>query len=142
MASRAAGYVQVRREQADGRHLRHGLGEERPPQARPLPRPLLRRRRHTRPARQQGKQEERRWNRHYTRRSCDGVHARVQGAVSVRFLLHGTSFCFVCCHLASGGEEGDALLRNADAADIFARTSFHGAVLSPEELPKKILDHE
>jgi hypothetical protein len=76
------------------------------------------------------------------RHSHDGVHARVQGAVSVRFLLHGTSFCFVCCHLASGGEEGDALLRNADAADILARTSFHGAALSPEELPKRILDHE
>jgi hypothetical protein len=60
-------------------------------------------------------------------------------------LLHGTSFCFVCCHLASGGEEGDALLRNADAADILSRTSFRGdgaVAPSPEELPKKILDHE
>jgi phosphatidylinositol-bisphosphatase len=63
----------------------------------------------------------------------------------VRFLLHGTSFCFVCCHLASGGEEGDALRRNADAADILSRTSFlssGGAPAAPDELPKKILGHE
>jgi phosphatidylinositol-bisphosphatase len=68
-----------------------------------------------------------------------------QGAVSVRFLLHGTSFCFVCCHLASGGEDSDALRRNADAADILSRTSFlcsGGAPAAPYELPKKILGHE
>jgi len=66
--------------------------------------------------------------------------------VSVRFLLHGTSFCFVCCHLASGGGGGDALRRNADAAYILARTSFLNSggapAPAPEELPRKILDHE
>lgn len=71
--------------------------------------------------------------------------------MSVRFLLHGTSFCFVCCHLASGGKDGDAQLRNADAADILSRTTFRrrtGATAAasppPEELPlpRKILDHE
>jgi hypothetical protein len=66
--------------------------------------------------------------------------------VSVRFLLHGTSFCFVCCHLASGGEDGDALRRNADAAGIVSRTSFSGRRdgLTQEELqlPRKIFDHE
>ncbi|XP_062190909.1 type IV inositol polyphosphate 5-phosphatase 9-like [Phragmites australis] len=75
-----------------------------------------------------------------------GVLGRLgnKGAVSVRFLLHGTSFCFVCCHLASGGEEGDALLRNDDAASILSRTSFQGSggAPAPQELPKNILDHD
>ncbi|KAL6655632.1 hypothetical protein ACP70R_006458 [Stipagrostis hirtigluma subsp. patula] len=63
-----------------------------------------------------------------------------KGSVSVRFMLHETSFCFVCCHLASGGKEGDVLLRNLDIADILARTRFPcGAT---QELPEKILDHE
>jgi hypothetical protein len=69
----------------------------------------------------------------------------LQGAVSVRFLLHGTSFCFVCCHLASGSKDGDVLLRNVDATDILSRTSFrcHRSMAAPEEeLPTKILDHE
>ncbi|TVU05810.1 hypothetical protein EJB05_48994, partial [Eragrostis curvula] len=70
-----------------------------------------------------------------------------KGAVSVRFFVHGTSFCFVCCHLDSGGEDGDALLRNTDAASVLSRTSFHGhghgGAPPPEEpLPKNILDHE
>jgi hypothetical protein len=50
------------------------------------------------------------------------------------------SFCIVCCHLASGGKQGDVLLRNFDAADILARTTFHGD--GNKKLPKKILDHE
>lgn len=69
----------------------------------------------------------------------------MQGAVSVRFLLHGTSFCFVCCHLASGSKDGDVLLRNVDAADILSRTSFRRRTAAPapdEELPTKILDHD
>ncbi|KAL6862408.1 hypothetical protein ACP4OV_016749 [Aristida adscensionis] len=75
-----------------------------------------------------------------------GVLGRLgnKGAVTVRFMLHGTSFCFVCCHLASGGDDGDALLRNADVAGILSRTSFHGRGGAPaaQELPKKILDHD
>lgn len=69
-----------------------------------------------------------------------GVLGRLgnKGAVSVRFLLHGTSFCFVCCHLASGSKCGAVLLRNADAADILSRTSFPTAA----GLPEKILDHD
>ncbi|CAO2188260.1 unnamed protein product [Urochloa humidicola] len=77
-----------------------------------------------------------------------GVFGRLgnKGAVSARFLLHGTSFCFVCCHLASGGDRGGALRRNANATDILSRTSFvhssgGGAPASPD-LPKKILDHD
>lgn len=61
-----------------------------------------------------------------------------KGAVSVRFWLHDTSFCFVCCHLASGSKCGAVLLRNADAADILSRTSFPTAA----GLPEKILDHD
>ncbi|XP_062199314.1 type IV inositol polyphosphate 5-phosphatase 9-like isoform X2 [Phragmites australis] len=63
-----------------------------------------------------------------------------KGSVSIRFVLHETSLCFVCCHLASGGKEGDVLLRNSDVADILARTRFSGG--ATQELPEKILDHE
>ncbi|KAG0543611.1 hypothetical protein BDA96_02G204100 [Sorghum bicolor] len=63
-----------------------------------------------------------------------------KGSVSIRFVLHETSFCFVCCHLASGGKQGDVLLRNLDVADILTRTWFPG--LASQELPEKILDHD
>ncbi|CAL9770823.1 unnamed protein product [Musa acuminata subsp. burmannicoides] len=63
-----------------------------------------------------------------------------KGSVSVRFWLHETSFCFVCCHLASGGKEGDELKRNSDAMEILSRTSFPGG--PPLHLPQKILDHD
>ncbi|KAF8772854.1 hypothetical protein HU200_005241 [Digitaria exilis] len=73
-------------------------------------------------------------------------HLGNKGAVSVRFLLHGTSFCFVCCHLASGGEKGAALRRNADAAGILSRTRFldSGGAPAPatKDMPKNILDHD
>ncbi|XP_008798268.2 type IV inositol polyphosphate 5-phosphatase 9-like [Phoenix dactylifera] len=64
-----------------------------------------------------------------------------KGAVSVRFCLHETSFCFVCCHLASGGKEEDAMHRNSDAMQIFTRTSFPRRRPSLD-LPQKILDHD
>ncbi|XP_050275646.1 type IV inositol polyphosphate 5-phosphatase 9 isoform X1 [Quercus robur] len=63
-----------------------------------------------------------------------------KGAVSVRFQLHGTNLCFVCCHLASGGREGDEKYRNSDVAEIFSRTSFPRRPLL--DLPRKILDHD
>uniref|UniRef100_A0A1D1Z9Z3 Type I inositol 1,4,5-trisphosphate 5-phosphatase CVP2 n=1 Tax=Anthurium amnicola TaxID=1678845 RepID=A0A1D1Z9Z3_9ARAE len=63
-----------------------------------------------------------------------------KGSVSVRFQLHGTSFCFVCCHLASGGKAGDEVHRNSDAVEIFSRTSF--AQGPSIDLPRNILDHD
>ncbi|XP_062150178.1 type IV inositol polyphosphate 5-phosphatase 9 isoform X2 [Alnus glutinosa] len=62
-----------------------------------------------------------------------------KGAVSVRFLLHETSFCFVCSHLASGGREGDEKYRNSNVAEILSRTSFPKGLSL--DLPPKILDH-
>ncbi|BAT98703.1 hypothetical protein VIGAN_10002300 [Vigna angularis var. angularis] len=62
-----------------------------------------------------------------------------KGSVSVRFVLHETSFCFVCGHLASGGREGDERHRNSDVSEIFSRTSFPKGPLL--DLPRKILDH-
>ncbi|KAL6190404.1 hypothetical protein ACLB2K_036802 [Fragaria x ananassa] len=63
-----------------------------------------------------------------------------KGSVSVRFQLHETSFCFVCCHLASGGRLGDEKLRNSNVAEIMNRTSFpRGPSL---DLPRNILDHQ
>ncbi|URE15458.1 hypothetical protein MUK42_10841 [Musa troglodytarum] len=65
---------------------------------------------------------------------------RNKGSVSLRFCLHETSFCFVCCHLASGGKKGDEVHRNADFMDILSRTCFCSD--SSVDLPKKILDHD
>ncbi|KAJ1686829.1 hypothetical protein LUZ63_018219 [Rhynchospora breviuscula] len=63
-----------------------------------------------------------------------------KGAISVRFWLHETSFCFVCCHLTSGGREGDEVYRNSDAMEILSRTTFpRGHSLN---LPQKILNHD
>lgn len=64
-----------------------------------------------------------------------------KGAVSVSFLLHETSFCIVCCHLASGGKEGDVKLRNCNVMEILERTSFPRG-LPDHGLPVKILDHQ
>ncbi|KAI3671875.1 hypothetical protein L1987_87072 [Smallanthus sonchifolius] len=65
-----------------------------------------------------------------------------KGSVSVRFQFHETSFCFVCCHLASGGREGDERIRNSNAAEILSRTRFPATMGSSLDLPKKILDHD
>ncbi|CAA0806890.1 DNAse I-like superfamily protein [Striga hermonthica] len=71
-----------------------------------------------------------------------GILGRLKnkGSVSIRFCLRETSFCFVCCHLASGGKEGDERYRNADAGHILAHTLFPVEPL--HHLPRKILDHD
>ncbi|XP_030529266.2 type IV inositol polyphosphate 5-phosphatase 9-like [Rhodamnia argentea] len=63
-----------------------------------------------------------------------------KGAVSVRFELYETSFCFVCTHLASGDRQADHELRNSNAAQILSRTSFPGG--PSLNSPRKILDHD
>ncbi|KAM6568069.1 hypothetical protein CsatB_016054 [Cannabis sativa] len=64
-----------------------------------------------------------------------------KGSVSVRFLLHDTSFCFVCSHLASGGKEGDERLRNENASQILSLTTFTSSN-AHHHFPRKILDHD
>lgn len=66
------------------------------------------------------------------------LHA-LQGSVSVRFCLHEASFCFVCCHLASGGKEADEMRRNSNVMNILSRTCFSSD--ASNDLPKKILNH-
>ncbi|CAL9167176.1 unnamed protein product [Musa hybrid cultivar] len=65
---------------------------------------------------------------------------RNKGSVSVRFCLHESSFCFVCCHLASGGKEADEMRRNSNVMDILSRTCFSSD--ASNDLPKKILNHD
>ncbi|KAF3438311.1 hypothetical protein FNV43_RR21073 [Rhamnella rubrinervis] len=64
---------------------------------------------------------------------------RNKGSVSIRFMLHETSFCFVCSHLASGVKEGAQKHRNSNAAAILSRTRFPCGPL--HNLPQRILDH-
>ncbi|XP_042398206.1 type IV inositol polyphosphate 5-phosphatase 9-like [Zingiber officinale] len=64
-----------------------------------------------------------------------------KGSVSVRFYLRGASFCFVCCHLSSGGKEGDQKLRNLNVTHILSKTCF-AADNSSNNSPKKIPDHD
>ncbi|XP_072972989.1 type IV inositol polyphosphate 5-phosphatase 9 [Typha angustifolia] len=64
-----------------------------------------------------------------------------KGSVSVRFWLQETSFCFVCCHLASGAKQEDEMHRNSNAMEILSRTIFPSGP-SSHDLPQKILDHD
>ncbi|KAH6802581.1 DNAse I-like superfamily protein [Perilla frutescens var. frutescens] len=62
-----------------------------------------------------------------------------KGSISVSMILHQTTFCFVCTHLASGEKDGDAIRRNLDVMEILKRTRFsHRNPISPEA----ILDHD
>ncbi len=45
-----------------------------------------------------------------------------KGAVAIRFLLHTTSFCFVCSHFAA--HQTKIMERNQDFADICRKVQF------------------
>ncbi|KAL6994273.1 phosphoinositide 5-phosphatase [Sarracenia purpurea var. burkii] len=67
-----------------------------------------------------------------------------KGSVSVSMLIEGTSFCFVCAHLASGEKRGDEARRNRQVSQIFRRTCF--STLRPQDAhntnPLTILGHD
>jgi phosphatidylinositol-bisphosphatase len=45
-----------------------------------------------------------------------------KGAAAIRFVLNGTSFCFVCAHFAAG--QSQVAERNADYAEITRKIAF------------------
>ena len=45
-----------------------------------------------------------------------------KGAVAIRFLVYGSSMCFICGHLAAG--QSNVKDRNQDFADISKRLAF------------------
>ncbi|KAL5079413.1 hypothetical protein RYX36_007834 [Vicia faba] len=63
-----------------------------------------------------------------------------KGSISIRFVLHETSFCFICSHLASGGKEEDKRQRNVNANDILSQTSFPAGPM--HDMPQNIIDHD
>ncbi|KAJ8647123.1 hypothetical protein MRB53_000146 [Persea americana] len=66
-----------------------------------------------------------------------------KGCIAVSMTLHKTSFCFVCCHLASGEKEGDELKRNADVAEILKSTQFPNICKnSHNQVPTAIPEHD
>ncbi|KAL0926920.1 hypothetical protein M5K25_003175 [Dendrobium thyrsiflorum] len=74
-----------------------------------------------------------------------GIMGRLgnKGCISVSMSLHQTSFCFICCHLASGEKEGDELRRNSDVKKISKNTYFQRICKNHHRInPKKILDHD
>ncbi|XP_021714680.1 type I inositol polyphosphate 5-phosphatase 10 isoform X2 [Chenopodium quinoa] len=66
-----------------------------------------------------------------------------KGCISVSMLLHRTSFCFICSHLASGEKEGDELRRNLDVIEILKSTYFpRRCKVLNSQIPERILEHE
>ncbi|KAF5729359.1 type I inositol 1 4 5-trisphosphate 5-phosphatase CVP2-like isoform X1 [Tripterygium wilfordii] len=66
-----------------------------------------------------------------------------KGCVSVSMLIHRTSFCFVCSHLASGEKEGDELRRNLDVIEILKNTQFPRICRTAYGwVPDKIREHD
>ncbi|KAH7667789.1 DNase I-like protein [Dioscorea alata] len=63
-----------------------------------------------------------------------------KGAISISMTLYGTTFCFVCTHLASGEKDGDELRRNSDVSEILKRTKFPQSRRRSQS-PDTILEH-
>ncbi|KMZ56619.1 hypothetical protein ZOSMA_93G00830 [Zostera marina] len=61
-----------------------------------------------------------------------------KGSISMSMTLMGTSFCFVCVHLAAGNKERDEMKRNDDVTEILKKTKFDGEFPTPT----RILDHD
>lgn len=59
-----------------------------------------------------------------------------KGGVSVRFSLYGSSYCFLCVHLAAGSE--GVSKRNQNAIDILTRTNFGYIAKRELALPSEI----
>uniref|UniRef100_A0A7N0T8M5 Inositol polyphosphate-related phosphatase domain-containing protein n=2 Tax=Kalanchoe fedtschenkoi TaxID=63787 RepID=A0A7N0T8M5_KALFE len=73
-----------------------------------------------------------------------GIMGRLgnKGCISLSMTLHQTSFCFVCCHLASGEKEGDELRRNSDVVEILKSTQFPKLCKNnTSRAPERIMDH-
>ncbi|EPS66339.1 inositol-1,4,5-triphosphate-5-phosphatase, partial [Genlisea aurea] len=68
-----------------------------------------------------------------------------KGSISISFVLHRTSLCFVCTHLTSGQREGDELRRNSDFMEILRKTRFPKVdAIDDDEVksPETILEHD
>ncbi|KAI9122217.1 hypothetical protein K1719_006906 [Acacia pycnantha] len=67
-----------------------------------------------------------------------------KGSISMSMTLHGTTFCFVCTHLASGEKDGDEVRRNLDVSEILKKTKFSSSfkALGHSLSPGSILEHD
>ncbi|KAL0915058.1 hypothetical protein M5K25_015458 [Dendrobium thyrsiflorum] len=65
-----------------------------------------------------------------------------KGSISISMTLRGTTFCFVCTHLASGEKEGDEVRRNADVMEILKKTKFNKSNCIFSDSPDTILEHD
>ncbi|KAL3531851.1 hypothetical protein ACH5RR_005372 [Cinchona calisaya] len=67
-----------------------------------------------------------------------------KGSISISMIMHQTTFCFVCTHLASGEKEGDEIKRNSDVIEILRKTRFSHSCRIPGRPvpPNGILNHE
>ncbi|XP_051130368.1 type I inositol polyphosphate 5-phosphatase 8 isoform X2 [Andrographis paniculata] len=69
-----------------------------------------------------------------------------KGSISISMTLQGTTFCFVCTHLASGEKGGYATRRNLDVMEILKRTRFSNSHRTPRthfsQRANTILDHD
>lgn len=61
-----------------------------------------------------------------------------KGATAIRFVLHGSSMCFVAAHFAAG--QSQVLERNADYAEITRKIAFPMVDVQPSSNPKRIIN--